>query len=260
MPKRITFAKPKKVKSLKDCYFYHTMDLPGYGVVKGDWDLRSNPEKYLGGANFKEKRVLEIGPASGYLTFYMESLGAKVTALELSDKNDWDMVPYARCDWLKRSKNRQRHLKKVNHSFWLAHKLFRSKTKIVYGSAYNIDDRLGSFDIAVLGTVLLHLRDPFLVLEKVSRVTKKTIIIVEPFWRRYLVMQALGKIIGPWIRFLPSYDHCTPDDGWWAFSTESIKRFVQTLGFEKTKTNYHLQLRHGKRKLFYTVVGSRNAQ
>ena len=35
------FATPRKVEDVADCYFYHTMELPGRGVIEGrDWDLR----------------------------------------------------------------------------------------------------------------------------------------------------------------------------------------------------------------------------
>jgi hypothetical protein len=66
------FAAPEKVEDVADCYFYHTMELPGYGVINGDWDLRHGVDDYLGNVTFAGKRVLEIGPASGFLAFEME--------------------------------------------------------------------------------------------------------------------------------------------------------------------------------------------
>jgi hypothetical protein len=61
------FALPRNVK-FEDCLFYHTVDIPGHGVVRGQWDLRQQVDTYLGGYRFAGKRVLEIGPASGFLT------------------------------------------------------------------------------------------------------------------------------------------------------------------------------------------------
>ena len=72
------WAVPKKITSLKECFFYHKMDIPGYGTVEGDWDLRSREKTYLGNVNVAGKRVLEIGPANGQLTFAMERMGADV--------------------------------------------------------------------------------------------------------------------------------------------------------------------------------------
>jgi len=73
-----------KIK-FEDCNFYHTVEVPGIGTVTGEWDLRGHVDEYLGGYNFSHKRVLEIGPASGFLTFEMERRRANVVALEVPD-------------------------------------------------------------------------------------------------------------------------------------------------------------------------------
>ncbi len=89
------FATPRKEEDLADCYFYHTMELPGRGVIEGqDWDLRGRVDEYLGNVDFAGQRVLEIGPASGFLTFEMEKRGADVISVEVTDEHGWDFVPY----------------------------------------------------------------------------------------------------------------------------------------------------------------------
>ena len=45
------------------------MDLPVHGEVGGEWDLRKNVDKFLGKASLEGKRVLDVGTASGFLTF-----------------------------------------------------------------------------------------------------------------------------------------------------------------------------------------------
>jgi hypothetical protein len=77
------FADPVKVADVGDCYFYHTMELPGYGVINGEWDLRRGVDEYLGEVLFAGQRVLEIGPASGFLTFEMEKRGAEIISVEV---------------------------------------------------------------------------------------------------------------------------------------------------------------------------------
>jgi hypothetical protein len=42
------FAVPWTVQAA-DCHWYHTMDIPGHGSVKGHWDLREQTDAYLGG-------------------------------------------------------------------------------------------------------------------------------------------------------------------------------------------------------------------
>src|SRR5262249_27999058 len=90
------YAAPRDVDDLAHCQFYHTMEIPGHGVVQGEWDLRGGVEEYLGGVDLGGKRVLEMGSASGFLTFEMEKRGADVVALDLSEEQLWDYVPSAR--------------------------------------------------------------------------------------------------------------------------------------------------------------------
>jgi hypothetical protein len=52
------FAVPLRVKNVSDCYFYHTMELPGHGVMQGEWDLRRGVDEYLGNVGFAARRVL----------------------------------------------------------------------------------------------------------------------------------------------------------------------------------------------------------
>ena len=57
----------------------------GVGKIIGLWDLRQTVDDYLGRIDFAGKRVLEIGPASGFLTIEMERRGADVVAVELPE-------------------------------------------------------------------------------------------------------------------------------------------------------------------------------
>ena len=114
------YAEPRTVTDLEECYFYHSMEIPGYGLVEGPWDLRGGVDDYLGGVDLRDKRVLEVGTASGFLCFTMEGRGADVVAYDLSDKQSWDVVPYAQYDHESFDSERREHLRKLNNSWWLA--------------------------------------------------------------------------------------------------------------------------------------------
>ena len=90
--KASVYAEPRTVTDLEECYFYHSMEIPGYGLVEGPWDLRGGVDDYLGGVDLRDKRVLEIGTASGFLCFTMEGRGAEVVASDLSDDHSWDVI------------------------------------------------------------------------------------------------------------------------------------------------------------------------
>ena len=83
---------PWQINSIEECNFYHSTDIPGLGLVEGQWDLREGFDEYLGGYDFAGKRVLEIGPATGFLTFRIEKTAHQVTFhQQLADKTPLNM-------------------------------------------------------------------------------------------------------------------------------------------------------------------------
>ena len=84
-------------------------------MTGGLCDLRDGVDEYLGHFVFAGKRVLEIGPASGFLTFEMEKRGARVVAVEVSDEHLWDYVPFPDPVMKPIHETRRRGRSKVNH-------------------------------------------------------------------------------------------------------------------------------------------------
>lgn len=256
---KAVWAEPRDITDISDCYFYHTMDIPGYGIVPGEWDLRGKEAAYLGNVSFKGKRVLEIGTASGFLCFTMEKLGAEMVAYDLSDKQEWDMVPYAGIDYKEYIAKRQRHIRQLNNGFWFAHKAFDSAAKVMYGTVYEIPDDIGQFDICTFGSILLHLRDPFLALQRVTAHVKETVIVTDFFPRlRGQILSAIEVLTDSrLIRFLPDAKRKNTYDSWWALSPKLISEHLQILGFEHVEISFHKQLHLGKETKLYTIVGQR---
>lgn len=152
------------VNDIADCYFHHTMDVPGFGHVEGLSDLRGRQAQYLGSIPLKGKRVLEIARRAASCAFYRERQGAEVVVYDLSHEQDWNMVPYSRLgDEAHRQSVSQRreHIRRLNNSFWLAHRANGSRARVVYGSVYEISKEIGEVDVSVFGSVRLHVRDPF---------------------------------------------------------------------------------------------------
>jgi hypothetical protein len=251
------YAEPRTVTDLEECYFYHSMEIPGYGLVKGPWDLRGGVDDYLGGVDLRDKRVLEVGTASGFLCFTMEGRGADVVAYDLSDKQSWDVVPYAQYDHDSFESDRREHLLKLNNSWWLAHRAFESSAKVVYGTVYEIPEEIGPVQVATFGNVLRHFRDPFLALERGLRLTTETVIVTENPSLRYSLPQMAVSLLKPNMAFLPNFERVQPRESWWHFTPAVIKQMLGVLGFEDTKVDYHVQRFAGKRKPLFTVVGRR---
>jgi hypothetical protein len=253
---RTVYEDPRQIVSLDDCIFYHSMDLPNVGFVRGQWDLRNREAEYLGHVDLQGKTVLEVGTASGHLCFFMERQGARVVAYDLSEKHSWDIVPYAANDTERIAAERAVHLRQLNNSFWFAHAAFHSQAKVVYGSVYDIPENIGLYDIGTLGSILLHVRDPFLVLQRVSAHVTDTIVVtdVRLSWKEELFSLFRKQQL---INFLP--DASTPEQyaTWWQLSPGLIIRFLKILGFEHIDLSYHDQLYYGREVGLYTIVASR---
>ena len=294
-PMASPYAEPRVVDDLAECWFYHTMEIPGHGLVAGQWDLRGTEQEYTGGVDLRGRRVLEVGTASGHLCFYMERQGAEVVGYDLSDQQDWDVVPLASKDVDAEKAERRRHIRQLNNGWWLAHRAVGSAAKVVYGTVYDIPQAIGAVDVAIYGSVLLHLRDPFLALHNGLRLTRSTVVVTDLLnprraaaangapvrsndvlgltrkaaelvrqgnvkqvadrLRRYWRPTDLGGI--PAMEFVPEFEHGGPLDSWWYLTPEIVQQFVGVLGFGETEVHRHRQKSTwGDRDLF-TVVGHR---
>lgn len=249
----VPYTSPRDVASLNECYFYHTMDVPGHGMVEGEWDLRGAVAPYLGNFDFAGKRVLDVGAASGILSFHIEQQGAEVVSFDLSDEYDWDIVPFEANDHEASRMDRRSHLRRINNGYWFCHKALGSRARMVNGIVYDIPQAIGPVDVSVFGSILLHVRDPFLALENGARLAQEAIIVadVSPYGR--LASRFLKRP-----RFMPKADR--PDwvtDGWFRLPPLLVIEYLKILGFPNTTLSWG-NYRYRDRKVpIYTVVARR---
>jgi SAM-dependent methyltransferase len=234
------FAAPLKVEDPADCHFYHTMEVPGHGLMTGEWDLRGRVDDYLGRVAFAGQRVLEIGPASGFLTFEMEKRGADVVSVEVTAEHGWDFVPYPAKNLEEVFRPRANHMERLKNSYWFSHAAHQSKAKVYYGDVYNLPAALGQFDIAVMASVLIHCRDPLRIVEQCGKMAR-TLIITDLF---YPDLEGT-----PVCRLAPTPENFRWDT-WWQFSTQFFTQFLAVMGFTTAEI-----LTHG---VVFTIVAQRS--
>jgi SAM-dependent methyltransferase len=254
------YAAPIDVASLDECYYYHTMDVPGHGLVEGEWDLRGGVDTYVGREPVAGKRVLEIGTASGFLCFEMERRGAEVVAYDLAAGDPWDIVPYAQLDLIPIVSGRAAHIARLNKSWWFNHRAFGSSARVVYGSVYEIPMTIGRFDLCTFGAILLHVRDPFRALQRAASLEPNTIVVTELARRRSLRELLDGRAQGRSPLFLPDARNGSPFDAWWSFSPESVSNMLAILGYRTDRIVRHTQLYARRRTPMFTVVARRENQ
>ncbi|HEX3464299.1 MAG TPA: hypothetical protein VHS78_09665 [Candidatus Elarobacter sp.] len=252
------YAEPIAVASIGECYYYHTMDVPGVGLVRGEWDLRGGVDAYLGDEPVTGKRVLEVGTASGFLCFEMERRGAEVVAYDLGSGDAWDVVPFAGRDDAAEAAERSRHIERLNKSWWFNHAAFGSRARVVYGTVYAIPESIGKVDVCTFGSILMHLRDPFLALQRAAALSPRTMIVTEPAWRRSPRALVEGRARRRSPLFLPNAQTGEPRDAWWAFTPESVSNMLGILGYRTDRVVRHTQLYRDRRTPMFTVVATRS--
>lgn len=238
-PQTIDFATPRHVEKLSDCFFYHTMDLPGLGEVRGHWDLRGRFDDYVGGIDVAGKSVLDVGTATGFLSFEAERRGAtRVLSFDMSNPKQQTMLPFKdKLYFRDRERWAQEYggeIEQWKNAYWFCHRLLNSKAEVLYGNVYDLPTALGEFDVVIVGAVLEHLSDQITALASIARVTKQMMVIITP------LLETEERIA----RFEGLGDHPENDFTWWTYSSGVYREVFKMLGFRtervtKSEYRYH---------------------
>lgn len=252
--KPMAFAEPRYVNDLSDCFFYHTMTLPGFGEVHGHWDLRGRFDDYVGHIDVQGKSVIDIGAATGFLSFEAERNGAReVVSFDMAHARQQNFLPFKdKLHYRDPTAWAEKHNVEVEqwkNAYWLCHRLLNSHAKVYYGDIYDLPVELGQFDIAIIGSVLEHLSDPITALASVARLVRETIVVVAP------LIETEEKIA----RFEGSSDRPANDFTWWTYSTGLYREVFKMLGFVldrviSNRYRYHYLDRPETR---YTLIATR---
>jgi len=221
----LRYAPPMPVSSPSECSWYHTFQFPDGTMARATWDLRDAIDDYLGRLDLRGKSVIEIGPASGFLTVSMEQRGASVVCIENSLDQTWEYVPRVDIDTDEWVRLRRLGSPTLFRSWWYSQKAFNCSAKVVYCGVSALRDvaNLLSFDVCLVGGVLQHVRYPFDVLWSASRVAK-TIIVTE----RWLPDLEQG---GARVRFMPAPENRYLDT-WFYLSSTAVTNALKIFGFE----------------------------
>jgi O-methyltransferase len=216
------------VSSPDECSWYHTFDLPDGTVTRATWDLRDSVDDYLGRFDLSGKSVLEIGPASGFLTVAMEKRGGRVVCIENSPDQVWEHVPRRDIDADRWLELRRAGAPMLFKSWWYAQNVHNCSANIVYCGVSALRDvaNLLKFDVCFIGGVLQHVRYPIDVLWAASRIAD-VVIVTE----RYLPGIESGR---PLIQFAPAPDNNYLDT-WFLLSSTVITNAMSIFGFEQTR-------------------------
>lgn len=187
LPFKTTLSKQETLEACDGINFYHHFDFDNGAIINGDWDISPDIADYGFPKSLEGYRVLDIGPASGWFSFYFEHLGADVTVVETRGYQDFDVYGTWTYNDPARVKTKPDmtlsngegiFLGPVSDSFWAAHRVIGSSVRFVNGRAYEVSPELfGSqeFDLVFMGALLQHLRDPIGALRAARSVCRGTL-------------------------------------------------------------------------------------
>ena len=213
-------------------YWYHCVVFPDGFVTDGDYDLRPLLHKYGFPINMKGMSALDVGRASGYFSFEMERRGATVTSVDIKSILDWDHVggETQKRKVLELIKNDVENYSRqqITGAFDLAVCALRSNVESCLMSIYELtpeafDGRM--FDVVFAGSIMSHLRDPVLALEKLKSVTRiKCIISVPAFDLPETMNIPVMSLVG---------DNDPDRRSWWVMNRKCLNEMLLCVGFKQ---------------------------
>src|ERR1700728_2482032 len=143
-------SKRREGADLTDFVWYHAFELRDGTVLPGVWDLRGHEADYLGGVDLAGKRVLELGPATGALSFYMERMGAEVVSFEAGFDVSIDTLPVQGDEQPEEPLRVMQETIDRNHDgWWYLDRTLGSSARFVQGGIYDMPGDLGNFELPV---------------------------------------------------------------------------------------------------------------
>lgn len=206
--------------------WYHVLELGPDLVTPGWFDLRPIVE-LLPWPDVRGKRCLDVGPWDGFLSFELERRGAaEVVAVDIGDVAEWD--------WPLR--NRRSGPLAVSgggetttgRGFEVAKRLLDSKVERRVLSVYELGpDAVGTFDVVVCGSLLLHLKNPIGALEAIRSVCTEA----------FLSAEQIDPILAIAHRRAPAARQRGGEKGqWWIPNPRGHAEMVAAAGFEIERT------------------------
>jgi SAM-dependent methyltransferase len=216
-------ALTRRVKEITS--WYHAIDL-GDGVeTPGPFRMRD----FLSDYDFERlegARVLDVGASNGFFACHFEKLGAKeVIALDLPSWGAHDWTPrYLRSFAAKRAEERDYIDRQVMRAGFdlVCEALGCRRVRKLEMTIYDITpETLGTFDLVFSGSMLMHVRDPILGLQRLRSVCKDT-------GKLTVSISTFDDSDQPVARFVGKWDECQ----WWQMNPACLKEVLRCCDFE----------------------------
>ncbi len=203
--------------------WYHTLELAPGVVTPGWFDHRSIVSQVPLPADLSGRRCLDVGTFNGFWAFEMERRGAsEVVAVDVLDPERWDWPAGSEAATVAAVGERLAG----GDGFEIARAALGSGVERHELSVYDLaPEAVGRFDLAFVGSLLVHLRDPVRALEAVRSVLAPggTLVLVDGIDLPLTLLHPrtpvarLDGVGRPW---------------WWTANAAALARFVEVAGFQ----------------------------
>ena len=225
----------KIVEQIRKVQWWHSIDLKEYGVTRGVqgsimYTLHM-PEDLTG------KTILDIGTVDGFYAFKAEERNAKrVLAVDS-------------LAWRNKQYSSYKHLNTGKDGFNLARKILNSKVEDLEVKDFETDisvEKLGKFDVVLCLGILYHMKDPFGLLRRLSKMTKELLIL-----ETHTDMNgpyAYTAINIPLMAFYPKDELNKDATNWWGPNICCCSHMLEAAGFKEIDIKF---LSQGGRAVFH---------
>jgi tRNA (mo5U34)-methyltransferase len=222
--------------------WYHTIELAPGIVTGGMFDHRPFVDRYGLPGRLDGKRALDVGTFEGFWAYELERRGAEVVALDVPRIQMLDWPPRERPD-----EDGPR-----GDKFRIAAEARGSDVRWVGGSIYETfpEDLGGTFDLVFCGSVMIHLRDPALAMERMAGLCHGDFVFADEYsWK----LERIPRIhLAEW----KNGKHST----WWRPTTRTWMAMIHLAGFEDVRHHARFNLRfrdQPRRGVPHTVIHAR---
>lgn len=229
--------------------WYHTLELAPGVVTDGLFDHRPYLAKYGLPDDLSGLRAVDIGSQDGFWAFELERRGAQVVALDIDRPEDLDWPP----------RLRERGETGEAGGFPLARKEAFGIAREALGSSVDrralsvydaTPERLGHFDLVFAGSILVHLRDPALALQRMAGLCRGRFVLADAVSRRldWVPGLKLAEFTGesPWMT-------------WWMPTGRTWAAMARCAGFEDVRVHarFNMKLRAQRAAVPHAVIHAR---
>lgn len=167
-------------KTINETQFYHSIEVNNF-KIKGYYNWEPYFDLIQNLFNFREKKILDVGPADGYFSQKFNSLGAIVEAVDIPSQIDRDHYKYGEEN---KSFNHWKKKSDHNFNFEIFNKIHNNNIKLHLKNIYELENLKKFYDLVFCNDLLLHLTDPIKAIDQLIKVSNEYVLIGNPIIKK----------------------------------------------------------------------------